>query len=266
VGALQEQKKDQWERVSLAFDRGGITRWDMKVMLGIVPNEHDRVYKTSLATEFVPEDNGAVIRSDPAAAKGVRGVKSLKAKRQSTAKSLLNIRRKLAPKMTDSVSSFFTDLAKRVVSRAEKAQSQPIEKKELPNENDLLNEEDAANLEKIIKRFYVEVARLSWDTWNETLGVDVAFDLKDPAVTSVLKLAGKHAEDIQGETLDALREALQYGSDNGWGIDQLVRGDDTHPGLRDIVEETYSNRARAVAISELGQAQNYASAERYASG
>jgi SPP1 gp7 family putative phage head morphogenesis protein len=95
------------------------------------------------------------------------------------------------------------------------------------------------------------------------LGVEKAFDLDDPAVTRTLKLAGRHAEDIQGETLQVLRDALRHGSENGWGIDELVRGDDTQPGLRDLVEETYKNRARAVAISELGQAQNTATAERY---
>jgi len=54
---------------------------------------------------------------------------------------------------------------------------------------------------------------------------------------------------------------LQYASEQGWGIDQLVRGDANQPGLRDIlVDENY---ARTVARAELGSAQNAATAGRY---
>jgi hypothetical protein len=56
---------------------------------------------------------------------------------------------------------------------------------------------------------------------------------------------------------------LKQANENGWSINEIVRGVDGQPGLRDIVEETYKNRARAVAISELGQAQNRATVERY---
>ena len=95
------------------------------------------------------------------------------------------------------------------------------------------------------------------------LGIEKAFDLTDPAVTRALKMAGIHVKEIEGTVLDALRDALKYGSENGWSIDQLVRGDETQRGLRDIIDEVYKNQSRAIARSELGQAQNAAAAERY---
>jgi|CXWL01.1.fsa_nt_gi HK97 family phage portal protein len=265
VGALQEEESKRWDRLTLAFDRGAITREMMKQMLGLKAEPGDKVYKVSLATEFLPADgSGEVLRNnEPKKQAWMRA--ETKAQRRSVTSSLLDIRKKLAPKMSASVGAYFSGLAGRVVDRAGKKSviSYQLSVKKLPDADDLLNDSDKQELETLVKRFYVEVARLSWDTWNVALGVEKAFDLNDPAVTRTLKMAGKHAEDIQGETLQALREALQYGSENGWGIDQLVRGDDTHPGLRDIVEETYKNRSRAVAISELGQAQNTATAERY---
>ena len=76
----------------------------------------------------------------------------------------------------------------------------------------------------------MEILQLSWDTWNYVLGVEKAFDLTDPAVTRVLKMAGAHVDDIFDTTREALQEALQYGNEQGWSIDQLVRGDENHPG------------------------------------
>jgi SPP1 gp7 family putative phage head morphogenesis protein len=95
------------------------------------------------------------------------------------------------------------------------------------------------------------------------LGVEKAFDLDDPLVTSLLAMAATRVKDIQDVTLGEIREALQYASANGWSIDQLVRGDETQRGLRDIVDEVYKDRARTIARTELGEAQNAATVARY---
>jgi SPP1 gp7 family putative phage head morphogenesis protein len=66
-------------------------------------------------------------------------------------------------------------------------------------------------------------------------------------------------------TPEKLREVLQHGSDQGWSVDQLARGDPEKgvPGLRDLIEHTYKNRARTVARTELGNAQNMAATGRF---
>jgi HK97 family phage portal protein len=264
VGALQELKKDQRQSVNELWKSGLVTRAEAKKELGIKPIEGDDVYYVSLATEFVPASgNGQVVRTEADAKRLSAGIET-KAKR-NIAKTLLTIRKRAAGSMKTSLDAYFAQLAKRVVDRAEgtKLMRADLEKKDLPDADDLLLPSDDDALEKIIKRFYVRVIELSWDAWNVTLGIEKAFDLTDPAVTRALEMAGDHIADIQATTKDALRDLLQQANENGWSIDQIVRGVDGQPGLRDIVEETYKNRSRAIAISELGQAQNTATAERY---
>jgi hypothetical protein len=167
--------------------------------------------------------------------------------------------------MESAVDAYFQALADRVIHRARKSWTPATETKKLPKANDLLTDGDARQLETVVKRFYVELIQLSWDTWNVALGVEAAFDLSDPAVTAVLASAGTRVKDIHATTLEKLREVLQYGSAQGWSVDQLVRGDPENgvPGLRDLIEQTYKNRARTVARTELGNAQNMAAAGRF---
>ena len=129
----------------------------------------------------------------------------------------------------------------------------------------LLNNADGGELEDLLKKYYAQILELSWEVWNVSLGVHVAFDLNAPLVTQVLAMAGTRVKDIHETTLAALRETLQYGTEHGWGVDDLVRGDQEAGvrGIREIVEETYANRARAIARTELGTAQNLAAAQRY---
>lgn len=266
VGALQELKKDQRQSVNELWKSGMVTRAEAKQELGIKPLPGDDVYYVSLATEFVPaEGSGSVVRVDNNTPKALGSGVELKAKRRSVSKALLTIRKTSARKMESALEKYFGSLADRVVERASKSvtSEQLSVKAKLPNADDLLNASDDAELEKLIKRFYVQVIELSWDSWNVTLGIEKAFDLTDPAVTRALAMAGDHVAEIQDTTKDALRDLLQQANENGWSIDQIVRGVDGQPGLRDIVDETYKNRARAVAISELGQAQNRATVERY---
>jgi hypothetical protein len=182
----------------------------------------------------------------------------------------------VARRMGVAVDVYFSQLADRVVERAGKATTPPTpphpsaiaqdgegRKDDFPNAGDLLNADDAAKLASLIKRFYVEILSLSWETLNLTLGVDLAFDLGDPLVGQLMKMAAANVKEINDVTRAAIREALQYGADNGWSIDQLVRGDETYPGLRDIVDEVYQGRARTIARTELGNAQNAATAARY---
>lgn len=261
VGALQELKKDQRQSVNELWKSGLVTRAEAKQELGIKSLPGDDVYYVSLATEFVPaKGSGSVVRVD-GNTKALNGGVEMKAKLRSASKPLLTIRKKSARKMESALETYFSDLADRVASRTEEKSLKA--KNQLPSLDDLMSESDDAELEKLIKRFYVQVIELSWDSWNVSLGIEKAFDLTDPAVTRALEMAGDHVAEIQETTKDALRELLAQANENGWSIDQIVRGVDGQHGLKDIVEETYKNRARAVAISELGQAQNLATVERY---
>ncbi len=142
-----------------------------------------------------------------------------------------------------------------------------IQRKGLIDWEQLLFDSDAAELEAVLKRFYVDLLQLSWDNWNVELGVDLAFDLIDPAVTKALNGAGARVKVIMETTRTALQDALQFSNENGWSIDHLVRGDAElgRPGLRNIIEQTYKGRAKTIAITELANAQASAAATRYSS-
>jgi HK97 family phage portal protein len=261
VGALQELKKDQRTSVNELWKSGLFTRAEAKSELGMKPLPSDNVYFVSLASEFIPANgSGTITRNDPSIAKGLQlGRKS------AVNNVLLRIRTVAAGQMKTAVDVYFSQLADRVVDRVREGKRKAEVKADLPNANDLVNGDDRKQLENLIKRYYVQVIELSWDTWNVSLGIEKAFDLTDPAVTRALKMAGSHVKEIQGTVLDAMKDALKYASENGWGIDQLVRGDENQRGLRDIIDETYKNQSRAIARAELGQAQNAAAAERYRS-
>jgi HK97 family phage portal protein len=265
VGALQELKKDQRTSVNEMWKSGLVTRAEAKRELGMKPLAGDDVYYVSLATEFVPANSGAVVRDV------VKGQKSKVEEKGSGGAALRRIRASVAARMKQAVDVYFSQLADRVVARAQgqkaEGSGQKTEggelKADLPNANQLITAEDRKQLESLVKRFYIEITELSWDTWNVTLGVEKAFDLTDPVVTEVLKTAGTRVKEINDTTLSAIRDALKYGNDHGWSIDDLVRGDESQPGLRDIVDETYKDRARNIARTELGEAQNLATVKRY---
>ncbi len=268
VGALQELQKDLRTSVNELWKSGMFTRSEGKRMLGVKPLPGDDVYYVSLATEFVPADAGAVVRNNGQKAEGGRQeAEGGWQKAAAVAQVLLRIRDASAKRMTTAVDVYFSQLADRVVERAGKSavSDQLLAKADLPSVGDLFDSGDGKKLGDLIKRFYIEVIQLSWETWNLALGVELAFDLTDPAVTRALQMAGEHVKEIQGTVLDAVKEALVYANENGWSIDQLVRGDGTQRGLREIIDETYKNQSRAIARSELGQAQNAAAAERFRS-
>jgi len=276
VGVLQEELSKRWERVTLAFNRSFLTRAEGKQELGMIPNAGDDVYFVSLASEFIPAGQAVVRDSGAPKQLATKDTKEHEGKARSTAGALAlrRIRLDVAKRMTQAVDVYFSQLADRVVERAGKS-APPLAppqtqstfgegmKADLPSAGDLITGEDKTVLEKLVKRYYVEVAQLSWATWNLTLGVEKAFDLSDPAVTEVLKMAATRVKDIQSETLSSIRETLKYGSDNGWSIDQIVRGDAEHRGLREVVDETYKGRAETIARTELGDAQNAATVSRY---
>lgn len=275
VRALQEEESKLWERVTGAFNRSLLTRAEAKRELGLEPKPEDEVYLVSLATEFIPAAPPAAKAGSPQMTGTQFRGRAIDAKaRAAVAAGLRNIRAKLVKKMSAQLDKYFADLADAVVARAEASKALAAlavkgnghkDDTPLPSADDLLNNEDGAKLIGLVKRFYASIIETSWDTWNTALGVAIAFDLADPLVTQVLGKAATRVLDINQTTLEALRSALEQASEAGWGVDQLVRGDPANgiPGLRDIVEETYKGRAETIARTELGEAQNAATAGRY---
>jgi HK97 family phage portal protein len=102
--------------------------------------------------------------------------------------------------------------------------------------------------------------------WNiiNTVGVfrEMPFDPELPIVSNTLRRAGTKINDVSRA---ALRSEIQTGTRAGYSLDQIVRGvpKDEYRGLRKIVRETYKNRAKTIARTEIATAQNTATAARY---
>jgi hypothetical protein len=270
VGALQELEKDKRQSVNELWKSGLWTREEAKIALGMKPLPADKVYYVSLATEFVPADQVVVRETQPAEKPPAANPAPPNPDDQSTdgkqrknatgGRMLQRIRLSVAKRMESAVDVYFSQLSDRVTERAGKSLTPS---KKLPSASNLITNDDKKKLEELIKRFYIEIIQLSWSTWNYTLGVELAFDLTDPIVTEALRNAATQVKEITETTMEEIRGALEYGNEQGWSVDQLVRGDEAQRGLRDIVDETYKDRARVIARTELGEAQNNATVARY---
>jgi HK97 family phage portal protein len=261
VRALQDDETKVWERVTSAFERSLLTRAQAKIQLGIEPDAGDDVYKISLASEFVPVGE-TVSRAAPVPAPGKSiQEKGSETKAKNSGSALRRIRAKMVPRMRKDLEKYYADLAESVVAAAT-AQKDSA----LPTVEDLLSGNTSDELGNVLKRYYAAIMQASWETWNTALGLELAFDLADPLVVKVLKMAELRLPDLKATTIEALSDALAYAAEQGWGVADLVRGDpeNGHPGLRDLVEETYKRRAETIARTELGEAQNAATASRYA--
>jgi HK97 family phage portal protein len=293
VQSLQEDTTARWQRIREATAAGYLTINEARQAIGYraVPGADVLIWGATIypvpvgavgalaqaeltAAQNPPQAQPAQITGPTVEAEGVdvvdegeaeqraapapRESKSLTAARR-TARALQRIRRRVERRMERDVGAYFDDLADAVVQRAEDGSKAD----DLPEAEQLFLEIDGKRLLDLVSRYYVEIIGASWETWNLALGLDVAFEVGDPAVAAALKVAATQVAGINTVTLEALRELLAYGAEQGWSVEQLVRGTDERAGLRSLVQETYKGRAKTIARTELGEAQNSAAVARY---
>jgi HK97 family phage portal protein len=273
VAALKEDLKDLRTWALDALAKGGIMLNEFRAFVGLAPDKNGDIYLRAMTTVEVTSGQSG----------GSTGGKSLQIKsgsRTYSAKSLRNAqraiaaRRKIVAKATTAmgkdVDAYFASLAKtvrtRVADEVGKQAGQRANAESKTKASTLVTAADDAELEKVVKRWYVKIIELSWDTWNSELGATLDFELTDPAVNRVLQFSGKRIKDINDTTRSELQDVLRYGEAHGWSIDDFVRGDPDKniPGIMDLVEETYVGRSETIARTELGFAQNIATTGRYA--
>jgi HK97 family phage portal protein len=272
VAALQEDAAARANRIYGGYDRGLIGFYESRAQLGITTDPDPRdLFVVQISRDLVPFAQVLVApaqiidgQATPPKALPAPDAKAHDAKAAAarTARALQRVRAAAAKKMEPRISAFFEGLAETVVARAEDVGKARAEKR-LPLAAQLLLPADGLELGGIFRLFTLEVLKASWETWNGAIDVELAFDESDPAVVAALAQAGDRIGGITDTTLTAVRELLQYGAEQGWSVDQLVRGDDTRPGLRATVAQSYAGRARNIARTELGTAQNVATHQRY---
>ncbi len=260
VKSLQEDTTARWDRTLSALSGGAITVNEFRAANGyaaftggdvLIRDPNKELVAVQLATRA-----GKQAMLPPAETKAAARAAAIKA-----AQRLQRMRMNVAKEMESDIESFFSDLADRMVERLSKRAAAGETKAQ--SADDLIEPEDESKLEELLKYWYVDLLQQSWSTWNTSIGVRVSFDLADPAVTAALADSGTRIKDIMDTTLVDVRELLQYASEQGWSVDKIARGDADHPGLRDIVEQTYKNRGRTIARTELGTAQQIAAVGRY---
>lgn len=275
VVALQEAVKEKFDRIDAGVRGGYLTVAQAQAQLGVPVDPQGDYYLRTFTIQAVPfgAPPEATLAPVPEPVKALppgRTESKAKEDRRKVMIALIAAQRQnratVAGRMEGALDNYFGGLADRVIHRALRSEQPKGLSLKALRSDDLLPESEGEELVKLVRRFYVELLQLSWDTWNLELGVTTAFDLTDPAVTRALEGAGARVQAIQETTRQKLQEALQFGNERGWSIDHLVRGDSElgRPGLRDLVEQTYKGRAQTIARTELGNAQQTASANRYA--
>ncbi len=263
VVSLQEALNEKRTWANQALTGGGITVNEYRSFLNLPRDEDGDVYLRGMAT--LTEQ----ARFAATGAKRLPAQTETKATRRRAQEQVIaaqrRLRAKFVQKMDKDLDGYFKALADRVIERTGKAWHPRVERKDLPTIEQLFTDTDLDDLAGLVKRYYTELIKATWDTWNVSLGVELAWDLTDPAVTAALAHVGDQIRKIDDTTKEQVRSLLQMGNEGGWSIDQLVRGDPDNdiPGLRDVVEETYKNRAKTIARTELGTAQNVCASGRF---
>ena len=144
------------------------------------------------------------------------------------------------------------------------SQDEPEAKVQMPfNELTLIPLAADAELSAAMSPTLIKTMGRAWDTINAAnVFMPMPFDPELPIFSNVLRNAGTKINDVSRA---ALRKQLQAGNQAGYSLDQIVRGvpKDDYRGLRSVVRETYKNRSKTIARTEIATAQNTGTAGRY---
>lgn len=272
VAAFREDVDAKAVRTYSGYQAGLIGFREARAAIGLnpdpEPNELFLVNGTSLLLPLAEVVAGSLmpqqittIEQQPEPAKALakpetKALSRAQAQRQMT--RLQRYRMRIARQLEREVQAFFDDLAKTVASRARSRKAD-----EMPSIEELLEDDDWLDLTNTLKSYTIDLLELSWEPWNALLGADIAFELSDPAVVRATANSAQQVTGIAETTRAAIRDVLKTGTEEGWTIWQLVNGVDGQPGLLQTVAQTYKNRARTIARTELGTAQNIAAGERF---
>ena len=121
-------------------------------------------------------------------------------------------------------------------------------------------------LARVMSGSYARIIRATWETIaaSGVAGV-LEFDDRLPIVSQIVALATSSAEGIDQVSRTAVSRAIEIAIERGYSIQQVARGvpAEGFPGINSLVEETYQNRARTIARTEVMRAQNAASIGYY---
>lgn len=282
VIALQEDEDKRSDRAIKQFDAGIISHHQALKIVGEEPLSTADFYVRKISVLEVPvAEVGIRVEAQPAvpllmppkAAKGLNGkaVASDAAYKRGYAWALLLQRQAegLQASAEKRLTRFFASLGKRAGDEATPfLERDPTIPAKGQKSDELLTQmildklgiaQWQADLRQIYEAHYLEVAKASGDA-AERAGLGAG--LPDVVARSILAAGGKRVGlvDLEGQTRDALFEALAQGRAEGEGAVRLAMR------ISDMVEEGPNTsplmRARRIARTETAYAQNVATIER----
>ena len=277
VPAYEDDHDAESARVVAQYGAGIITLNEARAALGLDPLEHGDMRRLPMnITEIMP-DGTAMAQAAPAYAPMLSApTGEVKAQGQALPRSvalgekLLVERETLTDDMEFALKRYFDALRSRVAGVLGRAMQQTTtDAKIAPDEVTIamLFPDGARNeLARVMSGSYARIVRATWDTIaaSGVAGV-LEFDDRLPIVSQIVALATSSAEGIDQVSRTAVSRAIELGIERGYSIQQVARGvpADGFPGINSLVEETYQNRARTIARTEVMRAQNAASIGYY---
>jgi phage portal protein BeeE len=268
VTALQEDLGEMRKFWLDAFAKGAITDATFAQKVGLA-QEQEGEFLRPLNVEEVPAGAKVVeINGRKYVALGLNGGRS-EAKVVAPAKvrryvaRIAAMKRDLEGKLIPELDSYFAKQADRVVGRILRQGSAALSlyvetKQQYPfDADDLMPSSEDRELAKILRPRVLEAAEAAWEASAAEFAIDAAFDVSNPQVRSLLaEASSKRVVNITDATRDVLKRLLAEGAQLGLSPFQLANGVGDFAGVRSAVEETYKNRAMAIARTEMGWGSN----------
>ena len=127
------------------------------------------------------------------------------------------------------------------------------------NPSGILPPDGRGGLNDVIRNGYGQIIKTTWDTvLNSGVAGALEFNDRSPIVTQIMQSADLTVTEMWNETERAVGKAVNTAVERGYSIDQLARGvpNENFPGVNSLARETYANRARTIARTEVMRAMN----------
>ena len=172
----------------------------------------------------------------------------------------------LGERMSDELEDFWEAQARRGVAIFLENNQRARRGDKSRNPRAIIPAGDAEKLVRAAGPFVRDMLSRSSSAAGDLVGIGGLTDT-NPALLELLARAATRLTRVNDATREAVRAAITEGSSRGYSDFQIARGvpEDSFPGLRDVITETYRGRADTVARTELATASQEAAVERYAS-
>jgi len=171
------------------------------------------------------------------------------------------------------IEGYFTRLLNKADSIMGRTLSDDSTEKKSPtppfNADNLIPVSADVEIQTMFRPLHMRIIQSTFNLLNGELGATnaIAFSETLPSVQHFLVQGSTRVTKINTTTRKKIADTIADGVNRGYDYNQIARGvpKDGYNGVRSAVKETYKNRARAIARSEVGFSQNNASYVRYQS-